>query len=133
MAGTAREAWVSRRVLFVDDEEMNRTLLTTQLQTNGYEVVACANGDAAFSALAAGPPFDIIILDVMMPPPDGIEICRRIRTKGINLPILFMSGWPDVETQARALAAGGSAFLPRPYRREQLIATINALLGRKAG
>jgi len=116
-------------VLFVDDEEMNRTLLKTQLTTSGFEVTVCPDGEAAFVALSAGT-FDIVVLDVMMPAPDGIEICRRIRARGVTVPILFLSGWPAVETQARALAAGGSAFLPRPYRREQLIATINALLGR---
>jgi DNA-binding response OmpR family regulator len=119
---------VSKRVLFVDDEEMNRVLLQTQLETTGFEVTACPDGECAFKALDAGT-FDIIILDVMMPPPNGIEVCRRIRARGYTGPILFMSGWPDVETQARALAAGGSAFLPRPYRRVQLIATIQALLG----
>jgi two-component system response regulator MprA len=120
---------VAVRVLFVDDEEMNRSLLKTQLGLSGFEVTACPDGETAFAALDAGS-FDLIVLDVMMPPPDGIEICRRIRRRGVQTPILFLSGWPAVETQARALAAGGSAFLARPYRREQLIATVNALLGR---
>lgn len=120
---------MSPRVLFVDDEEMNRTLLKTQLSTSGFDVTVCPDGEAAFAALNQGT-YDIIVLDVMMPAPDGIEICRRVRARGITVPILFLSGWPAVETQARALAAGGSAFLPRPYRREQLIATINALLNR---
>jgi len=120
---------LAQRVLFVDDEEMNRTLLKTQLSTAGYDVTVCSNGEAAFAALDGGT-FDLIILDVMMPPPDGIEICRRIRAAGVSVPILFLSGWPAVETQARALAAGGSAFLPRPYRREQLIGTIHALIKR---
>lgn len=117
------------RVMFVDDEEMNRALLKTQLGLAGFEVTACADGEQAFSALDKSS-FDLIVLDVMMPPPDGIEICRRIRKRGVHTPILFLSGWPAVETQARALAAGGSAFLARPYRREQLVATLNALLGR---
>lgn len=121
---------MSVRVMFVDDEEMNRSLLKTQLGLSGFEVTACSDGESAFAALDQSGPFDLIILDVMMPPPDGIEICRRIRKRGDQTPILFLSGWPAVETQARALAAGGSAFLARPYRREQLIATVNALLGR---
>lgn len=115
------------RVLFVDDEEMNRILLTTQLVTAGFEVTACSDGASAFAALEGGA-FDLAVLDVMMPAPDGVEICRRIRADGHAFPIVFMSGWPDVETQARALAAGGSAFLPRPYRRAQLIATIRSVL-----
>lgn len=119
------------RVLFVDDEEMNRNLLKTQLGLSGFDVTTCSDGEQAFSALDAGS-FDVVVLDVMMPAPDGIEICRRIRRRGVQVPILFLSGWPAVETQARALAAGGSAFLARPYRREQLVATLHALLGRSA-
>lgn len=118
---------MATRVLFVDDEEMNRVLLQTQLSPSGFEVTACSDGAGAFAALDQGE-YDLVILDVMMPPPDGIEICRRLRARGCTFPILFMSGWPDVETQARALAAGGSAFLPRPYRRAQLLATIEVLL-----
>ncbi len=119
---------MGKRVLFVDDEEMNRVLLQTQLVTSGFEVTACCDGVEAFAALEKAT-FDLAILDVMMPPPNGIEICRRMRARNHTFPILFMSGWPDVETQARALAAGGSAFLPRPYRRAQLLATIQSLLG----
>ena len=114
-------------VLFVDDEEMNRTLLSLQLSREQFEVVTCADGASAFAALDQRP-FDLILLDVMMPPPDGIEICRRIRARGIAVPILVMSGWPDADTQRRARAAGGDAFLPRPYRREELLATVERLL-----
>ena len=120
---------VSPRALFVDDEEMNRKLLTLQLAPSGFEVVACASGDDALVRVGEQA-FDLAILDVMMPGMDGIELCRRLRARGHKFPVLFMSGWPDQETRERARMAGGDAFLPRPYRREQLIAAIDELMGR---
>jgi two-component system response regulator MprA len=116
------------RVLFVDDEPLNRRLVPLQLDPKVFEVVVCETGLEGLAALSRER-FDLVILDVMMPPPDGVETCRRMRASGYVGPILFMSGWPDAETQARAFDAGGDAFLPRPYRRDELRAVIGRLLG----
>ncbi|MCC6526195.1 MAG: response regulator [Polyangiaceae bacterium] len=115
-------------VLFVDDEPMNRTLLPLMLGA-AFEVTACANGAEALAAFDAGT-FELVVLDVMMPPPDGVEICRLLRARGYGGPVLFMSGWPDAATRERAKAAGGDAFLARPFGLEELERAVAELLQR---
>src|SRR5260370_1456931 len=78
------------RVLVVDDDPAVRRSLATALGRDGYEVLAADGGSAAFAHLAAAP-IDVIVLDVAMPEPNGLEVCRRLRARGVRTPILMLT------------------------------------------
>ncbi|EQD83821.1 response regulator transcription factor [Saccharopolyspora erythraea] len=119
------------RILVVDDDRAVRESLRRSLQFNGYQVELAADGQQALDWLAAQRP-DAMVLDVMMPRVDGLEVARRLRSTGDDLPILVLTARDAVSDRVAGLDAGADDYLPKPFALEELLARLRALLRRAA-
>ncbi|QIS15830.1 response regulator transcription factor [Nocardia arthritidis] len=120
------------RILVVDDDRAVRESLRRSLTFNGYSVDLAVDGvDALEKATAQRP--DALVLDVMMPRLDGLEVCRRLRSTGDDLPILVLTARDSVSERVAGLDAGADDYLPKPFALEELLARLRALLRRTAG
>ena len=119
------------RILVVDDDRAVRESLRRSLQFNGYQVELAAAGQQALDWLADQRP-DAMVLDVMMPRLDGLEVARRLRSTGDDLPILVLTARDAVSDRVAGLDAGADDYLPKPFALEELLARLRALLRRAA-
>ena len=119
------------RILVVDDDRSVRESLRRSLAFNGYQVDLASDGQAALDAVLAQRP-DAMVLDVMMPRLDGLEVCRRMRAGGDDLPILVLTARDAVSDRVSGLDAGADDYLPKPFALEELLARLRALLRRRS-
>ncbi|HVY07456.1 MAG TPA: response regulator [Burkholderiales bacterium] len=121
------------RILVVDDNPVNVDILRTRLSAQGYEVVTAADGEQALEAVAKHLP-DLILLDVMMPKLDGVEVCRRLRadTSLPFIPIVLVTAKSDSKDVVAALEAGGDEYLTKPLDQAALGARVKSMLRIKA-
>ncbi|MEU8896307.1 response regulator transcription factor [Nocardia sp. NPDC048505] len=119
------------RILVVDDDRAVRESLRRSLTFNGYSVDLAVDGVDALEKVAAQRP-DALVLDVMMPRMDGLEVCRRLRSTGDDLPILVLTARDSVSERVAGLDAGADDYLPKPFALEELLARLRALLRRRA-
>ena len=117
-------------MLVVDDERAVRDSLRRALELEGYEVDLAVDGADALLRLEANGQPDAVILDVLMPGVDGLEVCRRIRGKGNGVPVLMLTARAEVESRVAGLDAGADDYLPKPFALEELLARLRALLRR---
>jgi two-component system response regulator MprA len=122
----------SARVLIVEDDPNVRTALARALTFEGYEVDTAGDGGRGLEAVASKPP-DVIVLDVMMPFVDGLEMCRRLRARGDNTPVLMLTALGDVADRVEGLDVGADDYLAKPFALEELLARVRALLRRSSG
>jgi two-component system response regulator MprA len=120
------------RILVVDDEPSVRDALDRALRMDGYRVQLASDGTEALDALAHTPP-DAIVLDVLMPEPDGLEVCRRLRAAGDRTPVLMLTARDAVPDRVKGLDAGADDYLIKPFALEELGARLRALLRRTGG
>jgi DNA-binding response OmpR family regulator len=118
-----------KRILVVDDEIGALTLIGIMLERGGFEVLKAKNADAALQVLDQETP-DLIILDVMMPGMDGIELCRTVRAKPAteDTPVLILSARGDAESVMRGMDAGATDYLPKPILHHDLVAKVRKML-----
>jgi two-component system response regulator MprA len=117
------------RVLVVDDERAVRESLDRALRLSGYDVSLAADGLVALRSVAEQEP-DAIVLDVMMPGPDGLAVARRLRGDGHAVPILMLTARDAVDDRVAGLDAGADDYLVKPFALEELLARLRALLRR---
>ncbi|MGF2951934.1 response regulator transcription factor [Mycobacterium sp. THU-M116] len=117
------------RILVVDDDRAVRESLRRSLSFNGYSVDLAHDGVEALEKIAAERP-DALVLDVMMPRLDGLEVCRQLRSTGDDLPILVLTARDSVSERVAGLDAGADDYLPKPFALEELLARMRALLRR---
>ncbi len=117
------------RILVVDDDRAVRESLRRSLQFNGYQVDLAGDGQQALESVVNQRP-DAMVLDVMMPRLDGLEVCRRLRSTGDDLPILVLTARDAVSDRVSGLDAGADDYLPKPFALEELLARLRALLRR---
>ena len=119
-------------ILIVDDDALNRRLLTKNLETDGHRTTDVDNGFAALSSIVGDAP-DIILLDIEMPGLDGIEVLERVKSdaKTRHIPVIMISGVDDSDSVVRCLEAGADDFLPKPFDPVIFRARIAAGLNRK--
>jgi two-component system KDP operon response regulator KdpE len=117
-----------RRVLVVDDEPQIRRALRLVLRANGYEVTEVGAGEDAMDALASAT-YDLLILDLMLPDLDGVEVCRRVR-QWSELPVVVLSAYGDEELKVRALDEGADDFVTKPFSAPELLARMRSALRR---
>ncbi len=110
---------MSRRVLVADDEKNMRWVLSQALTAEGYEVLEAASGKEALAAIEEQQP-DIVVLDHKMPPPDGLEVLRRIRGKGSTIPVIMLTAHGNVASAVEAMKAGATEYLTKPFDLEEL-------------
>jgi two-component system OmpR family response regulator len=118
-------------LLVVEDEPKMSRLLQAALQREGHAVDAVDNGKEALW-MASECDYDAIILDVMIPPPDGFEVCRTLRSQGRWAPILLLTARDGVKDRVDGLDAGADDYLPKPFSFEELSARLRALVRRQA-
>ena len=119
------------KILVVDDERAVRESLRRALQLEGYEIELAADGREALSVLAEEEPQpDAVILDVLMPGVDGLEVCRRLRAAGNHVPVLMLTARDEVENRVAGLDAGADDYVTKPFALEELLARVRALLRR---
>src|SRR5919112_2757309 len=118
-------------VLLVDDDAPIRRMLERTLAAEGYDVEAAADGGAARAAVERNVP-DAIVLDVSMPGVDGLAVTRRLRAKGLRVPILLLTARDAVHERIAGLDAGADDYLVKPFDADELAARVRALLRRNA-
>jgi two-component system OmpR family response regulator len=118
------------RLLLIDDDPGIRDVVRFALAREGFEVEEAADGTAGLASAAARPP-DLVLLDVMMPGPDGMEVCRRLRARG-RTPIIFLSSRDDEIDRVLGLELGGDDYVTKPFSPRELVARVKAVLRRTA-
>jgi two-component system response regulator MprA len=119
------------RILVVDDERSVRDAIERLLRLEGHEARLAADGDQALAALAQGTP-DAVVLDVLMPGTDGLEVCRTLRAGGNRVPVLMLTARDGVGDRVAGLEAGADDYLTKPFALEELMARLRALVRRSA-
>jgi two-component system, OmpR family, manganese sensing response regulator len=117
------------RILLVDDEAEMADPLSLMLKREGYQVDVAYDGDRG-TAMATDHPYDLLILDWMMPGASGIEICRRLRRAGRTTPVLLLTAKDTIDDRVAGLDAGADDYLIKPFELRELMARVRALLRR---
>ena len=115
------------KILVVDDERAVRESLRRALELEGYEIELAGDGSEALYRLESSEEPDAMILDVLMPGVDGLEVCRRIRGTGSKLPVLMLTARTEVEDRVAGLDAGADDYVTKPFALEELLARVRAL------
>jgi two-component system OmpR family response regulator len=125
----ATETGAARRVLVVDDEPSITDAVATALRYEGYDVTVAASGYAALAAVDGSRP-ELVVLDVMLPDLDGVEVTRRLRASGNGVPVLFLTARDALEDTVAALGAGGDDYVTKPFALAEIVARVEAILRR---
>ena len=126
------EAEAPRRILVVDDEAPIRDLVATVLRYEGFEVQVAASGREALAAASAFRP-SLVVLDIMLPDHDGLEVMRRLRRDGLDVAVVFLTAREDTRDKIAGLELGGDDYVTKPFSLEELVARVRAVLRRAAG
>ena len=116
------------RILIAEDEAPLRNLVRMSLEASGHQVSVAGNGDDALTTFEAQP-FDLVILDIMMPRRDGLEVCREIRRRS-DVPIIMLTALGNTEDLVRGLEMGADDYITKPFTFKEVQARINAILRR---
>src|SRR6266513_134679 len=127
-----RGAEPATRILVVDDEQYIRDLVGTSLRYEGFEVEEVSMGRAALAAASSFRP-DLIVLDVMLPDLDGLEVTRRLRQDGLRVPVLFLTARDALEHKIAGLTIGGDDYVTKPFSLAEVVARTRAILRRTRG
>jgi two-component system, OmpR family, response regulator len=121
-----------KRILLVDDDPHLCDVVVYTLKREGFEVVTAGDGQAALDLCASDGRFDLIVLDVMMPEVDGLEVCRRLRSgvSGRRIPIVFLSSRDEEIDKIIGLEIGGDDYVTKPFSPKELAARVRAVLRR---
>jgi two-component system alkaline phosphatase synthesis response regulator PhoP len=117
------------RVLVVDDDPPSVKMISFLLREEGYSVLTAADGEEALRLVQEERP-DLIILDVMMPKVDGLEVCRRLRRQMVDVPIIILSAKGETADRVLGLELGADDYLPKPFEPMELLARVKAVLRR---
>jgi DNA-binding response OmpR family regulator len=120
------------RILVVDDDPIGSKLVTYLLSEQGYEVETVDNAPGALAFIERHPP-DLVVLDIMLPGMDGLEVARRLRSAGDAVPILMLTARDAVPNRVEGFEAGADDYLVKPFVPEELLARVKALLRRSQG
>jgi two-component system response regulator MprA len=117
------------RVLVAEDDRSVRESLMRALRLEGYDVDAVTDGEQALTVVDSNPP-DLLVLDIMMPNVDGLTVCRRLRARHVDLPILMLTARHEISDRVTGLDAGADDYLVKPFALDELSARMRALLRR---
>jgi len=126
---------VSNRILIVDDDPVQRRLLKAAAERAGYEAELFEHGRSALARLnETGPKVDAVVLDLMMPEMDGLQLLEHMRTAGMSVPVIVQTGQGGIETVVKAMRAGAFDFVVKPVSPERLLSSLaNALKASRTG
>jgi DNA-binding response OmpR family regulator len=117
------------RILLVDDEQPIQTLLSFPLQRDGYEVVQASDGREALARFSEQP-FDLVVLDLMLPRMDGLEVCKRLRAKGSTVPIIMLTAKSEEIDKVLGLELGADDYITKPFSMREFRSRVKAALRR---
>lgn len=117
------------KMLVIEDDELIAHALVTIFTHENYAVEVATNGQAGWGLVDTFE-YDLVLLDVMLPKLDGISLCRQMRAKGLQMPILLLTGRDSGHDKAIGLDAGADDYVVKPFDREELVARVRALLRR---
>jgi two-component system OmpR family response regulator len=120
------------RVLVVDDEPSIVDAVSTALRYEGFDVATESTGRAALSSAQESAP-DLMVLDIMLPDLDGLEVTRRLRADGIKVPVLFLTARDSVDDKIAGLTIGGDDYMTKPFSLAEVVARVRAILRRTQG
>jgi two-component system, OmpR family, response regulator MprA len=123
---------VPMKILVVDDERAVRESIRRALELEGYEIELAEDGRQALDRLESESQPDAVVLDILMPGVDGLEVCRTLRKSGSSVPVLMLTARTQVEDRVEGLDAGADDYLTKPFALEELLARLRALLRRTA-
>ena len=123
---------LSMKILVIEDEKMLADSIKSMLERKGFQVECVYDGESGREYAELGI-YDLLILDVMMPKMDGLEVARQVRKARCNTPILMLTARSDVQDRIAGLNAGADYYLTKPFDSGELLASINALLRRQGG
>ena len=132
MADPMTSSPASARILVVDDDPKIVNLVRAYLVSEGFTVITAADGLAALEAVRRERP-DLIVLDLMLPEVDGLEVTRRLREQGSSVPILILSARGATSERVKGLVEGADDYLPKPFAPSEMIARVRAILRRAHG
>jgi DNA-binding response OmpR family regulator len=118
------------KVLVVDDDQTVREVVVSYLKAAGHEVVEAADGEAALAAMRATPA-DLVVLDLMMPGVDGLEVCRRLRANGDDVPVVMLTALGSEQDRVVGLELGADDYVTKPFSPRELVARVRAVLRRR--
>jgi DNA-binding response OmpR family regulator len=118
------------RILVVEDERKVAAFVRQGLVEEGHVVEVAADGEAALDAVAGGPPYDLVVLDVMLPKRDGLSVLKTLRARRVQAPVLLLTARDGVADKVAGLDAGADDYLAKPFAFEELLARVRALLRR---
>ena len=119
------ESTRKQRILVVDDEPSIVDAVATSLRYEGFDVTEAVNGRLALASAQDEPP-DLIVLDVMLPDLDGLEVTRRLRADGIRVPVLFLTARDAVEDKVAGLTVGGDDYVTKPFALAEVVARVTS-------
>ena len=119
------------RVLVIEDDNKIASFVVKGLKQNGFAVDRCANGEEGLM-LARATPFDVAVVDVMLPKLDGLSLIRQLRKEGIRAPVIILSAKASVDDRVKGLQTGGDDYLTKPFAFSELLARIQALIRRSS-
>ena len=122
----------SRRILVVDDEPSIVDAVATSLRYEGFDVAEATTGRGALDSVQERAP-DLIVLDIMLPDFDGLEVTRRLRARGVEAPVLFLTARDAIRDRLAGLSVGADDYVTKPFALAQLVARVHAILRRTAG
>jgi two-component system, OmpR family, response regulator MprA len=129
MSAAVYPARMAEAILVVDDDAPIRRMLDRALRAEGYDVATAVDGGDALAAVERSAP-DLVVLDVAMDGVDGLAVCRRLRAKGLSLPVLLLTARDAVPDRVAGLDAGADDYLVKPFATDELLARVRALLRR---
>ena len=119
----------AHRILVVDDEKSISDLISTSLRFVGFDVRTAASGSEALTVAEGFKPH-AVVLDVMLPDIDGFEVCRQLRSEGLNIGVLFLTAKDGMADKVAGLTIGGDDYMTKPFSLEELVARLRSLLRR---
>jgi len=123
---------MSKRILVVEDDELLGTMVKLNLEQEGHHVLWLRQGEPALSKTRSEES-DLVILDIMLPDIDGVEVAKKLRALGVSTPILMMTAKDDVETKISAFDLGADDYITKPFNIQELLARVRALIRRSQG
>ncbi len=116
-----------KKILVVDDEDALRTVLSSELVGEGYEVETAADGDEAMNVVQMKP-FDLVLLDIKMPKVDGFEVLKFLKSKYPNIKVIMLTGFADLKNAIESKKLGAEDFVSKPYDLVDLLTTIERVV-----
>lgn len=122
---------MTARILLIEDEATLSLLLRERFEKEGYAVATCSDGERGLAQAIAGG-FHLLILDVRLPGKDGFEVCRELRRRCVNMPVLMLTARGNVKDRVKGLKLGADDYLTKPFEVSELLARVEALLRRSS-